>query len=421
MRIRKTSILDSSFFLLNFILFCSLNGIIFMLTKVGQVASPLILITCLVIIFTYGISLKSLAFGLVLLFFLQFLSYYIIGIGSRLYLDADIRYQVSWKKIAIHLLTSFLIILAYQQYFFRRLYQDGALERVLTLIFIPVVLSMLILVLQPFFGIHSFRDASRNNDRGLGVFSNPNIAATVANIGLVFAIDFLFRFPKKWIRFTLILILAIVASILPLSRTGFFVMGAVLVLGIFYFLFKSRVHGRFRFFPSLVFILLPLLSISYLVLNYDQIKDEQLSYYQKTRLESVEVILFEGKIDSKTTAERTELWAYAFEAIPQSPIAGYGVGYFDSIPRWIGVHNTFLLTIGNSGLIPFLLLITTLIATGIHGFKRQRTGFLILGLSTVCLLTFMTSHNGYSDKVLNLLYLTPVLLAAYDNRKIYQR
>lgn len=389
-----------------------------MFTGVGQLASPLILLLCLIMIGYEGISWKSLGYSLIFWFFIQYFSYYFIGAASRIYWEVQTNYWVAWKKIVIQSLTSLTVILAYQQYFYRRLCQDDALHRVLILLFIPMVISMSILILQPVFGVHSFIDANRNNERGLGVFKNPNTAATLANMGLVLTIDFLFRYPSKWFRFTIILIMAVVACVLPLSRTGFIVMCAVLVLGIFYFLFKPRVHGRFRFVQSFLFIGLPIMVISYVALNYDYIKEEQLSFYTKSRVESIEAILTKGKFDSETTAERTDVWAYAFEAIPKRPFSGYGLGYFDAIPGWIGVHNTFLVTAGNSGIVPAILLVFILMFTGLNGLLKQRTGFIILGLTTVTTLTFMTSHNGYSDKVLNILFILPVLFAAYDRHRL---
>lgn len=385
-----------------------------MLFGVGQFVSPLILVICLLIIFIEGISLRSLAFWLVFVFFLQYLSYYAIGVSSRMFWSIEINYEFSWRKVANNFLSSLIVLLAYQQYFYRRLFLDGALKRVLILLFIPMVASMAILLLQPLFGLHSFRDVTRSNERGLGVFSNPNTAATLANIGLVFAIDLFFRLKKKWWLFLPILIMAVVACILPLSRTGFVGLAAVIVLGVLYFLLRPRVFGSFRPIQSLVFIVVPAVAIVYVSTNYNRILNEELSYYQRSRIQSLEKVILRGELNTETTSERTDLWEYAAAVIPKRIISGYGIGYFDDIPGWIGVHNTFLVTIGNSGFLPFSLMLIVIVSVPLIGARKKRTGFLIIGLSAVTVINFMTSHNGYSDKVLNIMYILPVLFAAYD-------
>lgn len=414
----RTSLLDYAFLSLNFLFFCSFNGIINMLFGVGQVVSPIILAICLFIIFFEGFRLNAFGRTATALLIGTFLLYQLGGASSRLYYAVEIDYELSWKSVVNKGVTSLIIIIAYLQYLYRRLYLDNARKRVLLFLIIPMVCSIAVLILQPLFGVYSFNEVRQNNTRGMGVFANPNTAATLANIALVFIIDLFFRNRRFFLIKLLLVVMAIVGCVLPFSRTGMVVMVAVIILAMAYFLLKPRVYGRLHLLQGILFIGLPLGVATYVYQNHDRLLVEHLDYAQRSRILALEKVVFEGKLDKKTTSERSDLFVYAVDLIGKRPIQGYGLGYFNDIPGWIGVHNTFLLTIGNSGVLPFLLLSGLFVHLFFISLFRRQSGFLILGLTTVAFLTFMTSHNGYDDKILNIMLLLPAAFAAYDRPQI---
>lgn len=388
---------------------------------VGQVASPLILIFCFSIFYLARISVKSFKVNAVFFFFFLLATYFLIGAYSRLFYSLEINYKVPWQRLISDMITSLIVIVAYLQYFYRRLYQDKDLYRVLMLITIPLGFSIAILILQPLFGIYSFNPDKLKSTRGMGVFANPNVAANCANMALIFLIDFFFRYKKYMLlKFGLIL-LGIVGCILPFSKMGILNMLITIVLAMFYFLYKFPKTGKGYILQAIIFIVFPLVVVNYVYINHDQILDDNLNHAQKTRVLALETLLIKRELNKKTTSERSDIVAHGVELIKQKPLFGYGIGYFNNIPGRIGIHNTFLLTFGNSGFLPFLVLMSLIIYLYIQSFFRRSTGFLVLGLTTLTVLSYTASHNGFDDKILVLAFLFPIVFTGYGKGLPYTK
>lgn len=92
---------------------------------------------------------------------------------------------------------------------------------------------------------------------------------------------------------------------------------------------------------------------------------------------------------------RMATWAEFYDKIFESPIFGSGYGTFSAKTGLLGVHNTYLMIIGEAGIIPFILFIGYfgyLLYWSIYFFKK--TPFLIM--QTIALAVYsLTDHNFF--------------------------
>lgn len=112
--------------------------------------------------------------------------------------------------------------------------------------------------------------------------------------------------------------------------------------------------------------------------------------FNQARFSALQSIFSSSQIESNTitSGSRSETWSYYYESIMENPILGQGYRKLQSQQYGgRGVHNSFLMVLGESGIIPFLWL------AGIYGY-----------LVLACLMRFKT-HPEY-------LYLTVVIILA---------
>lgn len=413
MKITASGFLDFCFVSLNIIFFCSFNSVIQAVTGRGEFASPVILLTCLSIIATTRFRPAALLRSPILLYLALFFTYNAIGVAMRLYYEPLEAFYRPWNTILRNLTTNLVVILAYLHYFHYRMVSRPDPGRLLKLIYYPLLAGVLILIGQRLMGVTSFDASVTQTNRSLGVFANPNVAATAANLALVVTIDRLFRRKNNWWIGLIVLAVVIVGNILPFSRTGIIVMLSLLLISMLYFIWYKSVDQQRRWVRTLVFTGIPTALVLLIALNYAQLKQE-LNYYQRTRVETMEALFLRGEVNSKTTAQRSVIFEASLDMIKRRPLLGNGIGALNDLAYLPGAHNTYLLVLGNSGVLPALLLVVLLFFTlPFYIIARRRTGYLILGFTTVTALTFMTSHSSFEDKILLLMFLFPVALAAY--------
>ena len=104
----------------------------------------------------------------------------------------------------------------------------------------------------------------------------------------------------------------------------------------------------------------------------------------------------EGPNNRIEEGSRTSTWSRFYDAVLDSPFIGNGYGSFkgDGIHK-TGVHNTYLLIIGESGIIPFLVFVFLIIKTiklGWNYFKEDET---LLYMSITLALYFLTLHDFF--------------------------
>jgi O-antigen ligase len=104
----------------------------------------------------------------------------------------------------------------------------------------------------------------------------------------------------------------------------------------------------------------------------------------------------EVSIEEVNEGSRTETWAKYYDKIFESPIFGSGYGTFSGKMNSEGVHNTYLMIIGEAGIIPFFIFIAFIIYLyywSIIFFKRSPN----LIMQTIALSIFLlANHNFFS-------------------------
>jgi O-antigen ligase len=115
--------------------------------------------------------------------------------------------------------------------------------------------------------------------------------------------------------------------------------------------------------------------------------------------------LFEGdQIETKTITEnsRDETWALYTDLILDNPV--FGVGYntlhgdktkYSDVGY--GVHNTYLMAIGESGIIPFMLFVIIYVSLLFRSFKYLKTNPEYACLGTILVTFLLVSHNYFDN------------------------
>lgn len=131
---------------------------------------------------------------------------------------------------------------------------------------------------------------------------------------------------------------------------------------------------------------------------------DQLVGLNNPRFDQLKRILNNEKASNQVLTEdsRTDTWSLYYEKIKKSPVIGNGYGSFSGeMGRIVGVHNTYLLILGEAGIIPFLLFLAYFIYLfywGIYFFKQAPNLF----MQTITLVVFLLANHNF----FNFYYLT---------------
>ena len=137
--------------------------------------------------------------------------------------------------------------------------------------------------------------------------------------------------------------------------------------------------------------------------------------------------LLEGTIDSHTTSYRIDLWNSAIPIIADHFPHGTGLGtfYYGGIFSfsyqnehiyWLGVHNMYLMILGEAGFVAFALFIVcygNLLALALA--SKDKLPFAIIFNA---LLFCMTSHNGFTIRFLVVLFAIAVGLLGKKSERV---
>lgn len=220
-----------------------------------------------------------------------------------------------------------------------------------------------------------------------GFFINPNEAGMVSSIGLGFILSVPFR--SKLIQMTAIAV-AVVAVALTLSKAS---MSLALVIMLVYISKMYRgIAGflvvliiGFTFFGGLNDI-----QVFERIVNYEGVN---LSESQKERILEFGTLITLVSLDSDITTGRTDLWRLGLDRVLDTFPSGAGFGSLHSIEggiqnynsaySWQGVHNTFLMLLGEAGLLPAILLVVSILLVGRKAVTKRKSNLeiiLFLGL-----------------------------------------
>ncbi|MBT8266890.1 MAG: hypothetical protein KJO41_10745 [Bacteroidia bacterium] len=228
-----------------------------------------------------------------------------------------------------------------------------------------------------------------------GFYLNPNGAAFVCLIGYCLT----FGISNKAVKYFLIFTFTF-AGVLTFSRF-FFLMWLIITL-ISIASDKKNIQ-----LLGIGFATLAILISAAAIL---QVNTERFSIL-------LEIIDYNLQTSKLTEDTRLESWAKYYEDILANPIFGNGFKSFSGMVNVKqGVHNTFLMVIGEAGLIPFFIILGFyfyMLKLTFKVYKEEMYKFLIAVLLIAIL---MVMHNYFNNEII--LFVTIWLYVRLDNRAI---
>jgi O-antigen ligase len=216
-----------------------------------------------------------------------------------------------------------------------------------------------------------------------GIYLNPNGAGLVSIIGYCLGYGIKLKPLKLSGQF-----LFTFAGILTMSRT-------FIILWLLISVMAAILNRKEMITIGIgAFVLVIVLSVSS-VLNLDA-----------NRFAALEGLL-ENKVDEKTISDdsRTATWSLYTDAIVDNVIIGTGYKAMqgttsDNVGVEVGVHNTYLMVLGESGFIPFLIFVFIYLRLLFKGFTNYlQTHQEYVYVSFVIMIFLLTSHNYFDNYV----------------------
>ena len=132
--------------------------------------------------------------------------------------------------------------------------------------------------------------------------------------------------------------------------------------------------------------------------------------------------LFSGQINNEvlTNDSRQDQWAKFYTMIYESPIIGNGYSSFTTSADGFGdagVHNAFLLILGESGILPFLLIIILFFFLFKKCYNLRKKNLTFLLLMFVLFTQFLVSHNFFDNGLMLFIFLNIIYLLNFNNNK----
>lgn len=217
-----------------------------------------------------------------------------------------------------------------------------------------------------------------------GFYINPNDA------GLVCLIAFSLTFYVEHIVLKLFLqLLLVTAGIMTLSR--YFILILILVNLIAVISHKKNSLGLIAGTIGIV-VVLTLSSLFNL---------------NTTRFVAFKSVFGNEEIETRTISEgsRSETWALYKDVILKNPVSGIGykalhgeqISNYSNVKVNVGVHNTYLMAIGESGIITFLLFILIYISLIIRSVKHLKSNPEYACIAAVLTTYLLVSHNYFDN------------------------
>ena len=416
------------FIIMSTIVFCNLNGFVYLVLGIRAPFSPLLLVLSFAILYLGAIKgkikLDAFLLKLILLFYIL---YVFIGVCSYLFNPDFVMRDTSPLGLIRSYLASLLIIVSFY-IGSKNLILKGKTDFLIRMILSLTLFSALFVALSPIIGLTDIyayaTDVTTNKDRPTGLFGNPNEAGAFGVYFLVIVLGSYSYFKKHTLLILFLIPLAFYVTFISFSRASMVL--SILIL-LMYIIYNLRFVNRLRLSNSRKpFILTALILIGSIIVTQQFFSYIQtLSHGQRTRL-MLTFELFSGRVDEQTTSDRSKVYSFAWNEIKNRPIIGHGIGAFHRLKYLpqdtkMGAHNTHLLIFGESGIIPIILffLVFGLLAYAGWNHAFPSLGFIIVG---VCMVYFInvsgTGHNGLDDRSSNALVAVSIALSQIKKRII---
>ena len=367
----------------------NLNAVVAMLTGESEVLSPLALVLTVTLTIQYA-RIRYLSF-IYMLFVLTIFSYLVMGSVPRME-------TVSIDMYYVRLYIATLLLVS-AMYLWIVSLDDEGVSTVLVIFKYLLLIACLGTIfsssLEQFKAVNPadaiYAPEIGEPERASGLFSNPNQAASAALYCLVLVV----ALPAKSIFWRIAQCgIAVLALVMTFSKAA--ILGA-LVLTVA-FLLTRRSLGTLLLFS--VAVALGGIAL-WFVYEHDLFR---LSWDQRERLADV-LNLVGGEVSARTTTGRTVLLEFGIEKVKGVFPWGAGLGEFHAMEGgirkimngletnlWLGVHNTFLTILGESGLIPFLIFLGFLVWPIIAARKSKYRG-IVFGFTMILIIQMTAGHD----------------------------
>jgi O-antigen ligase len=371
----------------------NLNGAFLLFLGTEALLSPLILLLTIVMCVKY-VRPEHVALNY-MLFTLTIASYLLFGaLAGLLTSGLQTRYITSYGAT---------VVLVSALYFWLASLDERSLTRILIILKNILLVSCLLVVLSdvirpfqvtpevPGLDAEQIIQGVESADRASGLFENPNEAAMIA----LYCIVLVVALPSRSILIRLLQgAIAVVALIMTFSKTGMLVL--LFLMGLFILTRRS--------FATLVFSGLGVVaafSTLWFVFNNDLLN---LSWEQRERLSDV-LNIAGGEFNTRSTTGRNVLFELGFGKIWGNLPWGAGLGEFHAMEggirkiaggielnEWLGIHNTYLMILGEGGLVPLLVLAAFLVSLFIRGMRApHRT--IVFGFTIILMADMLVGHH----------------------------
>jgi O-antigen ligase len=354
--------------------------------------------------------------NLLTLLILSILSYLVVGLTTKfIWEESELTSRGSgpvedWTYIVRLMLQSLFVMLASYKYTLF-CHSREQMNKYLNILIVIALVGSLITIFSPFLGFYQsgfFIDSTVNSGgltRPAGLYMNPNPAGFHAVSTLLLVISLLFRTKTSRILVFLLIIISLISAFITLSK-GAILMSLIVIFsymffGIaFYRKLLSTSRKSFLIIGSLI-IFSFIQFITFLIAQFSQLGE-----FEQIRLKQI-VDLLGGKVNAETTTTRTDLASIGLEWISESPILGWGFGAFHYFREGsAGVHNMFLMLIGESGFVPLLLYISFFLF-GIYKsirLKNMEYRFICLTFFLFTLFFANGNHNLFDNYEIGFLF-----------------
>jgi O-Antigen ligase len=216
---------------------------------------------------------------------------------------------------------------------------------------------------------------SSPNSRYSGLYLNPNKAGYLAIIGIFFSFTI-----KNDVKKYIYLIIFVLGGLITLSRTF------MLLLGLVFFL--EFINNKRKRLTNIFAIFFVIIGISFFLSLDLELNAERLSFVQG---------LFEGEVETEVMdrGSRIDTWSLYYDKIRENIFFGSGYKSFQGTTKEfykLGVHNNFLLILGEGGILTFIYLLLLFSWLAIN-LKLMDYKLLLLFISFIGY--FIVNHNFF--------------------------
>lgn len=394
----------------------------------GTLWSYVMLVPCVVIAIFFSLKRSFAANNTLTLLIITVFSYLIIGVITKfIWEESELTSEgrvVSddWTYILRVMLQVLLVMFASYKYTIF-VHSQGYIHRAMNVLTVIVVFSAIITILSPFLGFYNpgfFRSDfynTSNLSRPAGFYMNPNSAGYHAVATLLVVVSILFREKSSRILVFLMIIVSLFSAFITLSK-GAILMCLIVIVS--YFGLGTLFFNKLRATNKRSLIIVGSLIIGALVqfVVFLMSQFNQLGAFEQSRLVQI-MDLLGGKVNTETTTNRSDLATVGLQWISEAPFFGWGFGAFHYIRHGedTGIHNMFLMLMGESGIIPMFLYILFFVFGIYKSIKIKNMEYRFLSFTFFLFTLFFANgnHNLFDNYEVGFLFGFICALSKIDN------